>query len=104
MLYKGLIMKESIVDPLLVSGSLFQIILNNSSGFFAGSYKIAAIFKMVAVMLDILQFVPFIVGLPETRGGMDASLVIYAGVIAIQGWQAVTLPRVLPHDDNDDQE
>ena len=57
MLYKGLIMKESIVDPLFISGSLFQIILNNSSGFFAGSFKIAAIFRMVAVMLDMLEFV-----------------------------------------------
>ncbi|KIK54463.1 hypothetical protein GYMLUDRAFT_177085 [Collybiopsis luxurians FD-317 M1] len=97
-------MKESIVDPLFVSGSLFQIILNNSSGFFAGSYRIAAIFKMVAAMFDILQYVPFIVGLPETRGGVDASFVIYVGVIAIQGWQAVTLPRALPYDANEDQE
>ncbi|KAF5381207.1 hypothetical protein D9757_007866 [Collybiopsis confluens] len=68
MLYKDLILKESIVDPLFVSGSVFQILLNNASGYFTGSYKIAAVLKGLALTVNIFQFVPFLVGLPESRG------------------------------------
>ncbi|KAF5379859.1 hypothetical protein D9757_007246 [Collybiopsis confluens] len=99
MLFKDLIMKESIVDPLFVSGSIFQFILNNSSGFFAGSFRMAAMLKIGVVLLDVLQFVPAITGRPESRGGMDMSFVIYAVVILVQGWQAATLPKVVQSDD-----
>ncbi|KAJ3809983.1 hypothetical protein F5876DRAFT_77201 [Lentinula aff. lateritia] len=104
MLYKDMIMKQSIVDPLFISGSIFQLLLNNSSGFFAGTYRIAAIFKMVSVALDVLQFVPWIVGLPEPRGGADAAFVIYAVFVVVKGWQASTLPRAMIDDSDEDED
>ncbi|KAF5367618.1 hypothetical protein D9757_010659 [Collybiopsis confluens] len=104
MLYKDLILKESIVDPLFVSGSVFQILLNNASGYFGGSYKIAAVLKGLALTVNIFQFVPFLVGLPESRGGIDAPFMIYAGVIVIQVWQAITLSRVPVVDDKENEE
>ncbi|KAJ3932891.1 MAG: hypothetical protein NXY57DRAFT_72159 [Lentinula lateritia] len=104
MLYKDMIMKQSIVDPLFISGSLFQLLLNNSSGFFAGTYRIAAIFKLVSVVLDILQLVPWIVGLPESRGGADAAFVIYAMFVVVKGWQASTLPKAMIDDSDEDED
>lgn len=103
MLYKDLILKQNIVDPLFVSGKVFQLILNNSSGFFAGSYRIAAVLKFVVLALDTLHFISWIVGLPESRGGMDAAYVIYMALMIIEGWQAVTLPKAA-NDVDDEQE
>ncbi|KAF5350829.1 hypothetical protein D9757_013531 [Collybiopsis confluens] len=104
MLYKDLILKESIVDPLFVSGSVFQILLNNASGYFGGSYKIAAVLKGLALTVNIFQFVPYLVGLPESRGVMNVPFLMYAGVVAIQVWQAITLSRVPVVDEKENEE
>ncbi|KAE9398374.1 hypothetical protein BT96DRAFT_920905 [Gymnopus androsaceus JB14] len=103
MLYKDIILKESIVDPLFVSGTLFQLVLNNSSGFFAGSYRIAAILKAVTLALDLVQYIPWAVGLPESRGGMDAAFIIYGTMMVVAGWQAATLSRAPTDDDLEDE-
>ncbi|KAF9073644.1 hypothetical protein BDP27DRAFT_1318635 [Rhodocollybia butyracea] len=104
MLYGNLVMKQSIADPLFVSGKIFQLTLNNSSGFFAGSYRVSAMAKAAAVCLDILHFISWVVGLPESRGGMDAMFVIYAALTIIEGWQAITLPRAVDDEVDDEQE
>ncbi|KAF9069793.1 hypothetical protein BDP27DRAFT_1447502 [Rhodocollybia butyracea] len=102
MLYRDLIMKQSIVDPLFVSGKVCQLVLNSSSGFFAGSYRISAMIKVIALTLDTLHFVSWVVGQPESRGGMDAAFVIYMALMIIEGWQAASLPRAANDVDDDE--
>ncbi|KAJ7471928.1 hypothetical protein FB451DRAFT_311308 [Mycena latifolia] len=90
--------------PLEFTGIVSQLLLNQRSKMFAGSYKIAAILRYISMMLVLTVFSPSIVGRYDARPGISVPDAVVMVVIAVRAWQAVTLPNVNQQAEDEDSE
>lgn len=90
--------------PLDFAGRILQCILNANSRTFAGSFKVASFLSMMVYILELIQYVPAVVGTFQSREGLGAIKVMQTMLALVIVWQAATLPSVkLIRDDEDDE-
>jgi len=75
-----------------MTGIISQIILNHKSGYFAGTYKTQSLLTALTTVVQLLQYVPMIVGTYQTRLGVAVSSITSWGVALAMAYQALTLP------------
>lgn len=73
---------------------LLQLWMNIQCGTFAGRYAITAYLRLARRIIELLYFVPWVVGRVDTRGGIRAMDVVEIPLVAWTAYQAWTLPRV----------
>ncbi|KAG6826501.1 hypothetical protein H0H92_015574 [Tricholoma furcatifolium] len=80
--------------PMATGGMIFQLLLNSQTGAFAGSYKAHAVCSFVLPLLNILEYIPGVIGPYGARPRLVAHEVIDLALAAVSAWQSFTLPRV----------
>ncbi|KAJ6491584.1 hypothetical protein DFH09DRAFT_1377219 [Mycena vulgaris] len=90
--------------PLQFTGRLSQLLLNQRSKMFAGSYKIAVVLRCVLMALALIVYSPSVVGRFDARPGFSAPQVVTMISLAAIVWQAVTLPKVVQKTEDEDSE
>ncbi|KAJ7471932.1 hypothetical protein FB451DRAFT_1134760 [Mycena latifolia] len=90
--------------PLEFTGTVSQLLLNQRSKMFAGSYKIAAILRCISMMLALTVFSSSIVGRYDARPGISVLDVIMMVAPVTMAWQAATLPSAIQTTENEDNE
>ncbi|KAJ7119607.1 hypothetical protein C8R44DRAFT_982298 [Mycena epipterygia] len=90
--------------PLKFTGQLSQLLLNQRTKKFAGSYKIAVILRSIMVALQVLQYLPSVVGRFDARPGFSAPSVVSVIMLAVTLWQVITLPTAMQTTEDEDSE
>ncbi|KAF5364910.1 hypothetical protein D9758_008145 [Tetrapyrgos nigripes] len=87
-----------------ITGLLSQLILNTKSERFAGNFKLAAFLIWLKETLQLLSFVPAVVGRVKTRPALLWPETLLWCVETVLVYQAVTLPAVGPVRLDDDEQ
>ncbi|KAJ7119609.1 hypothetical protein C8R44DRAFT_788507 [Mycena epipterygia] len=90
--------------PLKFTGQLSQLLLNQRTKTFAGSYKMAIVLRSILLALDLIVYSPSVVGRFDARPGFSAPQVVDMLALAALIWQAATLPKVMQEKEDEDSE
>jgi hypothetical protein len=90
--------------PLKITGVLSQLLLNQRSKTFAGSYKITVVVSCMNTVLNLALFIPSIVGRYDARPGLSVLNIADWIMLAILAWQAVVFPKVTEKMEDEDSE
>lgn len=120
-------MVEALITPAFVTGTLFQILLNHRSRFFAGRYAAPSIYPpslddtdswssasrhrttatidWIQCIVPVVLLVPYLVGHYHTVPGIASKDVLEFGMANVVAWQALRLPaaRVKSGEDEDEE-
>lgn len=92
------------VFPLDATGHVLQCVLNARSRTFAGSFKVASLLTFMGLTLELIQYVPTVVGTFQSREGLGVIRAMQISIALVTVWQAATLPSVgLSREDEDDE-
>ncbi|KAK0471373.1 hypothetical protein IW261DRAFT_1405834 [Armillaria novae-zelandiae] len=86
-----------------ITAMILQIMLNHRSQVFAGNYRTSTYLNLLVHLLNLMGYVPAIVGRPESRASFSLNDCIVLTVDMIQAVQAFTLPNARMEDDEDDK-
>lgn len=84
---------RSLVWALAPAGWLIQLEHNRRSGFFAGQFGLVAHLALVGEVLELLWFVPAVMGKVDVNTGVAFSHVVRLASCVWASWQAATLRR-----------
>ncbi|KAJ6554099.1 hypothetical protein B0H10DRAFT_1967944 [Mycena sp. CBHHK59/15] len=90
--------------PLQFTGWLSQLLLNQRSKTFAGSYKIAVALRCILMTLGLIVYSPTVVGRFDARPGFSAPQAVSMIAFAATAWQAVTFPKAMQKIEDEDSE
>ncbi|KAF8144766.1 hypothetical protein K438DRAFT_1992510 [Mycena galopus ATCC 62051] len=90
--------------PLRFTGLLSQLLLNQRSKIYGGSYKITAAFRCICGVLELLKYVPSVIGRYDARPGLSVSRTVDLTILAAFAWQATVLPSVTETVEDEDTE
>jgi hypothetical protein len=90
--------------PLKITGVLSQLLLNQRSKTFAGSYKITVALRCIQALLNLAVFIPSVVGRYDARPGLSVLDVADWIMLSILAWQAVVFPKVTEKMEDEDNE
>lgn len=93
----------SIITSTGLTAHALQVIMNRNSGTFAGQYALEAYLVAARRAIKLLQFLPWMTGRHEARGGLGGIEGIMILFEVAWLWQAATLPRVEQHSIEDDE-
>jgi hypothetical protein len=93
-----------LLAPLSFTGGILQLLLNHQSRTFAGQYKLAVILNAVLQAATLAEFVPAVLGRIDIRGGVSAETMAFLILLAVTGWQTLTLPNVSQTGYDEDEE
>ncbi|KAK0497989.1 hypothetical protein EDD18DRAFT_127704 [Armillaria luteobubalina] len=86
-----------------VTAMILQIMLNHRSQVFAGNYRTSTYLNFLVILLNLMGYVPAIVGRPESRASLSLNDCIVLVVAMIEAVQAFTLPNARMEDDEDNE-
>ncbi|KAJ7112451.1 hypothetical protein C8R43DRAFT_1138932 [Mycena crocata] len=86
---------------LFTTGVFSQVLLNHRSHAYGGGYRAEAILFFLGCVIDLLYFVPAVVGRMEVRMGLMLKAFIDLAVELPLVWQAVTLPPAKVQEEED---
>ncbi|KAJ6611312.1 hypothetical protein B0H10DRAFT_371219 [Mycena sp. CBHHK59/15] len=81
--------------PLQFTGWLSQLLLDQRSKTFSGSYKIAVALRCILMTPGLIVYSPTVVGRFDARPGFSAPQAVSMIVFAATAWQAVTFPKAM---------
>ncbi|KAJ7119545.1 hypothetical protein C8R44DRAFT_921775 [Mycena epipterygia] len=90
--------------PLALTGELSQLLLNHRTKKFAGGYKIAVVLRSILVVLQMLQFLPAVVGRFDARPGLSAPDVVTVIMLTVTLWQVFAFPNAVQTVEDEDAE
>ena len=93
-----------ILQPLAFTGKILQLLLNHRSRSFAGQYKSAVVLDLMGQGAFFATFVPALLGRIDTREGVTVQHMGVLVLLAVTGWQALTLPSVPQTGFDEDEE
>ena len=76
------------------SSAMIQLATNHLHGTYAGSYALATYLAAACGIIDLFYLFPRIIGRHDANRGLALSAVVTYLCLAIDTWQARTLPRV----------
>jgi hypothetical protein len=83
---------------------LSQLLLNQRSKIYGGSYKITVAFRCILGVLELLKYVPSVIGRYDARPGLSVSRTVELILLAAFAWQAAVFPRVTEKAEDEDTE
>lgn len=83
-----------IAQSLIHTANAIQLMLNRRHRTFAGTYKLTATLRAIQSALEMLYFIPAVIGRHATRGAFSLENAIDVGLNWVDCWQAWTLLRV----------
>ncbi|KAF7360598.1 hypothetical protein MVEN_00791200 [Mycena venus] len=90
--------------PLKFTGQLSQILLNQRSKTYAGSYKISIALNCISGVLSLMTYLPYVVGRHDARPGLSVSSAVDLTLRVALTWQAVVFPKVTQKMEDEDSE
>lgn len=90
--------------PLKLTGQLSQLLLNQRTKRFAGSYKISVVLSSISEVLQMMQYLPSIVGRFDARPGFSVPGVVSVIVLAGTLWQVFAFPNAVQAVEDEDAE
>uniref|UniRef100_A0A0W0FRS2 Uncharacterized protein n=1 Tax=Moniliophthora roreri TaxID=221103 RepID=A0A0W0FRS2_MONRR len=92
-----------LVAPLEWTGNLCQMVLNERSGVFAGSYRLTIFVRVIEEALRLALLSERAIGRDDSRWGLTAEDAIRLVVLAGFGWQAIRLSRHAVDEDGEEE-
>ncbi|KAK7038055.1 hypothetical protein R3P38DRAFT_3262534 [Favolaschia claudopus] len=92
----------NVYQALYVAGMLSQALLNHRMRMYAGGYRAGIVLFVVGNLVDMMYFVPGVVGRMEMRQGLTPLTIVNRVIELPLVWQAVTLRPVDGRDDGED--
>ncbi|KAK0213742.1 hypothetical protein IW262DRAFT_328265 [Armillaria fumosa] len=86
-----------------ITAMILQIVLNHRSQVFAGNYRTSAYLNFLVILLNLMGYVPAIVGRPESRASFSLNDCIVLVVGMVEAVQAITLPNARMEDGEDNK-
>ncbi|KAJ7255839.1 hypothetical protein B0H12DRAFT_1113039 [Mycena haematopus] len=90
--------------PLVFMGNLSQFLLNQRSKMFAGRYKITVAVGCISAILELIKYLPSVIGRFDARPGLSVTTVVVYVMLAAMAWQAVAFPKVSEKTEEEDSE
>ncbi|KAJ6495433.1 hypothetical protein C8R45DRAFT_1095066 [Mycena sanguinolenta] len=94
---------DFISSPLLFTSYLSQLLLNQRSKTFAGRYKTTVAVDCIYMIVDLIKFIPSVIGRYDARPGLSVDDVVHAVLLATLAWQAIVFPKVAETTEEDSQ-
>jgi hypothetical protein len=79
---------------MVTTGRILQILLNHTSGHYAGSYKLTAVLYVIIDAVDLASYTPAVVGRFVSRRAVAAQEVLEFALLLVAAGQALTLSSV----------
>ncbi|KAJ6495434.1 hypothetical protein C8R45DRAFT_987322 [Mycena sanguinolenta] len=89
--------------PLLFTGYLSQLLLNQRSKTFAGRYKITVAVDCIYAVLHLIRFIPSVIGRFDARPGLSVDDVVHDILLAALACQAIVFPTVAEATEEDSE-
>lgn len=86
-----------------ITAIILQIMLNHRSQVFAGNYKTSVYLNFLFGLLNLMKYVPAVVGRPETRPSLSLHNCIVWTVNMVRAFQAFILPNAQMEEDEDNK-
>ncbi|KAJ7315037.1 hypothetical protein DFH08DRAFT_425650 [Mycena albidolilacea] len=90
--------------PLHFTGNLSQLLLNQRSKTFAGRHKIGLALSCIHAVLNLITYLPAVVGRYDARPGLSFSEAVEYIILAAMAWQAAVFPQVTQKMEDEDSE
>jgi hypothetical protein len=88
--------------PLYLTGSLSQLVLNQRSKTFAGRHKIGLALSCIRAVLNLITYLPAVVGRYDARSGLSFSTAVEYIILAAMACQAAVFPEVTQKMEDED--
>ncbi|KAJ7910041.1 hypothetical protein B0H13DRAFT_1616024 [Mycena leptocephala] len=90
--------------PLKFTGNLSQILLNQRTRTYAGSYNISVALHCISGVLLLMTYLPSVVGRYDARPGLSVAKAVDLSLLAALTWQAAAFPKVMQKMEDEDSE
>ncbi|KAF7344401.1 hypothetical protein MSAN_01921300 [Mycena sanguinolenta] len=84
---------DLVSSPLLFTGYISQLLLNQRSKTFAGRYKITVVADCIDEVLYLTKFIPSFIGRFDARPGLSVDDVVHDVLLAALAWQAIVFSK-----------